>query len=219
VDVWWSESSTFARKGLSDLSRHAFALWELNTISEYGPSSDEAQKPNAVIAQVADTVRLRVVSRPYQPFTAAIIICGEFFRGSMWDQAGVVVSDRHNVKEEKDLFPRLIISAHCNMDVYEFGQNSRTQFSQHFAIVPPASKGGSNGPLNTAYALNTIYDVRGDDLCGEAFRASPTNPKLLGLRLARVAKPTYQYDTEVELLRGALDILQGTASASAKSLF
>jgi hypothetical protein len=114
-------------------------------------SSDEAQKPDAVIAHVTDTVRLRVGSRLYQPFTPAIIIHGEFFWSSTWDQAGVVVFNQHTVKEEEGLFLRLSISVHCNMDVCDYRQNSRTRFSSNLDFVPPASNGGANGPLNTAY--------------------------------------------------------------------
>jgi hypothetical protein len=213
------DSSTFAREDLLDRFRCSLARWELKISSDNGPSSNEAQKPNADIAHVADAVRLRAGSRPYQPFTPAVIIGGEFFWGSMWDQAGVVVSHRYTVKDEEDLFLRLILSVHCNMDVYDYRQNSGTRFSRNFDFVPLASNGGANGSLNTACALNTISDVRSDDLCGEAFRASSSNTELLGLRLARVAKTIYQYDTELELLRGARDILQGTASASAKRLF
>jgi hypothetical protein len=123
------------------------------------------------------------------------------------------------IKQEEDLFLRLGISVHCNMDVCDYRQNSRTRFSRNFDFVPPASNGGANGPLNMAYALITTSTVRGDNLCGEAFRASPSHPEVLGLRLARAAKAIDQYDTDLELLRGTRDILKGTVSASATRLF
>jgi hypothetical protein len=69
------------------------------------------------------------------------------------------------------------------------------------------------------FTTNVVHDESLAGLCGEAFRASPSNSELLGLCPARVAKAIYHYDTELELLRGARDILKGTISSSARKLF
>jgi hypothetical protein len=66
--------------------------------------------------------------------------------------------------------------------------------------------------------MSATTNIRGDDLCKD-FAESPTNHELLGLCLACNGKAIYQYDTDLELLRGARDILKGTDPSSARRLF
>jgi hypothetical protein len=93
------------------------------------------------------------------------------------------------------------VEEYWHMSAVDFGVNSDIHFPAKDNFVPSATT-----------------NVRGDGLCKD-FAELPTNHELLGLCLARNGKAMYQYDTDLELMRGTRDILKGTSPSSARWLF
>jgi hypothetical protein len=118
------------------------AQWEVKVSAQDAPSP---QSHRPIIGQIADAVRLRMASRPCQLFTLVIIMCDNRFWVSMWDRDGVVISKEHNLdtRAGRQLFIRVIISLHFNLDLYDLGldQNVILPEDKHgkgFAYIPSA---------------------------------------------------------------------------------
>jgi hypothetical protein len=134
--IRYLDCATFEEDQLPDHFRHVLALTMLKLHSTEGPSDDETQRPVEIIGQMADAVRVLKDSRPFQLYTLAVMICGENFWVSAWDQAGVVLSKPHSMVDEQELFIRLIISINCRMDAVAFGHNPRIQLPAGFSYTP-----------------------------------------------------------------------------------
>jgi hypothetical protein len=89
-----------------------------------------------IIAQIADVVRLRMASRPFQLFTLSLIFCDSRFWVAMWDRDGVVVSPPHDLKEDQELFRRVIISLHCYLDLYDLELDRKVKIAANFNYIP-----------------------------------------------------------------------------------
>jgi hypothetical protein len=97
---------------------YASALWEVKVKPEHAPNP---KCWSMVIGQMADAVRLRMGSRPFQLFTLSLILCDQQFWAAMWDCSGVVISKAHDLETDQDIFLQVIISLHCFMDLYDLG--------------------------------------------------------------------------------------------------
>jgi hypothetical protein len=118
------------------------AQWEVK-VSAQDASSPQSHRP--IIGQIADAVRLRMASRPCQLFTLVIIMCDNRFWVSMWDRDGVVISKDHNLDTQagRELFIRVIISLHFNLDLYDLGLDRNVilpegKHGKGFAYIPSA---------------------------------------------------------------------------------
>jgi hypothetical protein len=70
---------------------------------------------------------------------------------------------------------------------------------------------GENGDLDDAvHIFTTVHDLRGGTVSDGAFKISARNLEYIGILFARVGKAIHQYSTDIELLRGARDVLKGT---------
>jgi hypothetical protein len=134
--IRYLDYATFEAKQLPDHFRHVLALTIVKLHSTEGPSDDETQRPEEIVGQMADAVRVLKDSRPFQLYNLAVMICGEKFWVSAWDQAGVVISKPHSITDEQELFIRLIISINCRMDAVDFGHNPRIQLPAGFNYTP-----------------------------------------------------------------------------------
>jgi hypothetical protein len=134
--MWRLDFATFDSDALLDHFRHVLALTMVKLHSTEGPSDDETQRPVEIVGQMADAVRVLKDSRPFQLYTLAVMICGEKFWVSAWDQAGVVISKPHSMADQQELFIRLIISINCRMDAVDFGHNPRIQLPDNFNYTP-----------------------------------------------------------------------------------
>jgi hypothetical protein len=92
--------------------RYVSAQWELKV-------AKKNKVAHPLIAQVADAIRLRMASRPFQLFSLAILMCGSRFWVSFWDRDGVVVSKVHDIGS--DDFLRVVIALHFDLDLYGLG--------------------------------------------------------------------------------------------------
>jgi hypothetical protein len=113
--------------------QYAAAPWELKVKSSDAPDPESHKD---IIAQVADVVRLRMASRPFQLFTLSLILCDSRFWVAMWDRDGVVVSRPHQLEEEQDLFRRIIISLHCHLDLYDLGLDRNVKIAAGLPYIP-----------------------------------------------------------------------------------
>jgi hypothetical protein len=270
-----------------DNFQYAAALWELKVKAKDAPGPD-AHK--AIIGQVADVVRLRMASRPFQLYTLSLMLCDSYFCVAMWDRDGCVVSKSHHIKKDQDMFLRVVISLHCCLDLYDLGLDRNVTIPKDYHYIPlnpcpTLSFGGYKWDLVktifqsiTAIGRGTnVWHVRrcADD--GQVFEhaikwswrspnrpteaeihrqiqaafdgqqppeialldyvedeheASPEEPadvvNITSLRknlqncepvqdmiltcilLKRVGKPIWDYEDDVEILRGGLDILEGS---------
>jgi hypothetical protein len=122
--------------------RYVGAQWEVK-VSAQGAPRPQSHRP--IIGQIADAVRLRMASRPCQLFTLVIIMCDNRFWVSMWDRDGVVISKDHNLDTQagRQLFIRVIISLHFNLDLYDLGLDRNVilpedKHGKRFAYIPSA---------------------------------------------------------------------------------
>jgi hypothetical protein len=113
--------------------QYAAAPWELKVKKGDAPDPENHKD---IIAQIADVVRLRMASRPFQLFTLSLIVCDSRFWVAMWDCDGVVVSPPHDLKEDQELFRRVIISLHCYLDLYDLGLDRNVKIAADFNYIP-----------------------------------------------------------------------------------
>lgn len=113
--------------------RLASALWEVKVNKSDAPESGH----NNIIGQIADSVRLRIASCPFQLFTVALVMCDTRFWVSMWDRDGAVISKGHHYRAEQELFLRVIISLHCKMNLYDFGLDPNVKILKGVTSITP----------------------------------------------------------------------------------
>jgi hypothetical protein len=118
--------------------RYSGVHWELKWEDDYGNATGPGT-PNEVLGSIANSVRLRMASRPHQLFSLVIIMCrGGYFCVSMWDRDGVVVSKRYHIRANRDIFLRVVIATSCLMDFFDLDldSNPNLEYPRDFNFSP-----------------------------------------------------------------------------------
>jgi hypothetical protein len=196
--------------------RKAVAPWALKVKSSDAPDPENHKD---IIDQVADVVRLRMAipSRPFQLFILSLMLCDSRFWVSTWDRDGVVVSRPHHLEEEQDLFRRIIISLHCNLDLYDLGLDRNVSIAsepnihaniEKALVGNPKTQPTTTALIDSGAAVNNLdnakVDVQSPHSGLPIYNLVPTS-----ILLAWVGKPIWEYEDDTEIMRGARDMLQG----------
>jgi hypothetical protein len=144
---------------------------------------------------------------------------GALGRGiSIWHVARNVETDL--TKAKRYIFRALKLSWRAQDRTSEHEIHARLKedfrlvgYEQPDTIIRLNTGTGDSGNSDDAiHIFTTVHDLRGGTVSDGAFKISGRNLKYDGILFARIGKAIHQYSADMELLKGARDILKGTPS-------